>query len=134
VFEVTSRDGRGYVRHSDQTAVRAFAMSEWHCLHKAVSAPLTFQPRGDRHASGSRQNADYVLDRLLEMTVKLMAFPEREVPAKELRSLGIQEYRQLLFKPHSGIYRVVGEQAIIYDIADGKRDMQILLPRRLLGA
>jgi len=38
-------------------------------------------------AFDSRQSADYVLDRLLEMTEQLTAFPERWVPPKELRSL-----------------------------------------------
>nr|WP_293191521.1 hypothetical protein [Ottowia sp.] len=32
------------------------------------------------------------------------------------------------------IYRVVDGQVVIYLIADGRRDMQALLARRLLGA
>jgi toxin ParE1/3/4 len=84
-------------------------------------------------ASDSRHNADYVLDRLLETTQTLTAFPERGVPPKELRSLGLQEYRQLLFKPYRIIYRVIDHRVIIYVIADGRRDMQTLLSRRLLG-
>lgn len=31
------------------------------------------------------------------------------------------------------IYRVIGRQVFIYLIADGRRDMQALLQRRLLG-
>ena len=37
-------------------------------------------------------------------------------------------------KPYRVIYRVIGKQVIIYLIADGRRDMQSLLSRRLLGA
>lgn len=81
----------------------------------------------------SPQNADNVLERLLEVTESLAAFPERGSQPKELRSLGIQEYRQVFFKPYRVIYRVIGEQVVVYVIADGRRDMQTLLSRRLLG-
>jgi len=32
------------------------------------------------------------------------------------------------------IYRVAGDQVIIYLLSDGRRDMQAVLARRLLGA
>jgi toxin ParE1/3/4 len=47
--------------------------------------------------------------------------------------LGIREYRQSFFKLYRVIYRVIGEQVIIYLIADSRRDMQSLLSRRLLN-
>lgn len=81
----------------------------------------------------SRQSADYVLDRLLKVSEDLAAFPERGSAPKELRSLGIQEYRQVFFKPYRVIYRIAGERVVVYVIADGRRDMQMLLARRLLG-
>ena len=81
----------------------------------------------------SPKNADHVLDRLLEVVKRLEALPERGSQPRELRSLGIQEYRQGFFKPYRVIYRVIGDQVIIYVIADGRRDMQSLLSRRLLG-
>jgi toxin ParE1/3/4 len=61
-------------------------------------------------------------------------FPERGSYPKELVSLGIKEYRQTFFKPYRVIYRATGSQVIIYLIADGRRDMQSVLARRLLGA
>jgi toxin ParE1/3/4 len=79
-------------------------------------------------------NANYVLDRLMEVMESLSRFPERGSYPKELVSLGIKEYRQTSFKPYRVIYRVTGNQAIIYLIADGRRDMQSVLARRLLGA
>jgi toxin ParE1/3/4 len=82
-------------------------------------------------ASGSPQNADY--DRLLEVTENLTTFPERGSQPKELRLLGIKEYRQAFFKPYRIIYRAIDEQVVVYVIADGRRDMQTLLSRRLLG-
>ena len=82
----------------------------------------------------SPNSADYVLDRLMEVAESLATFPERGSHPQELLALGIREYRQSLFKPYRVIYRVIGKQAIIYVIADGRRDMQSLLSRRLLGA
>jgi len=82
----------------------------------------------------SPANADYVLDRLTKVVEGLSAFPERGSYPKELLALGIKEYRQVFFKPYRVIYRVVETKSIIYVIADGRRDMQSLLVRRLLGA
>jgi toxin ParE1/3/4 len=81
----------------------------------------------------SQKNADYVLDKLLEVVATLPAFPERGTHPKELIALGIREYRQVHFKPYRLIYRVTGKQVFIYIIADGRRDMQALLSRRMLG-
>ena len=79
-------------------------------------------------------NANYVLDALMDVVESLSRFPERGSYPKELVSLGIKEYRQTFFKPYRVIYRVTGSQVIIYLIADGRRDMQTVLARRLLGA
>ena len=82
----------------------------------------------------SPQNAGYVLDKLLEVAESLATFPERGSYPPELLALGIREYRQAFFKPYRVIYRVIGQQVIIYVITDGRRDMKSLLARRLLGA
>lgn len=79
-------------------------------------------------------NANYVLDELMEVVESLSKLPERGSYPKELVGLGIKEYRQAFFKPYRVIYRVTGSQVIIYLIADGRRDMQSVLARRLLGA
>ncbi|KXB29177.1 plasmid stabilization protein [Dechloromonas denitrificans] len=79
-------------------------------------------------------NANYVLDGLMEVVGGLSKLPERSSYPKELVGLGIKEYRQTFFKPYRVIYRVTGSQIVIYLIADGRRDMQSVLARRLLGA
>lgn len=79
-------------------------------------------------------NANYVLDELMDVVGSLSKFPERGSYPKELVGLGIKDYRQTLFKPYRVIYRVTDCQVIIYLIADGRRDMQSVLARRLLGA
>lgn len=81
----------------------------------------------------SPKNADHVLERLLELAESLATSPDRGTQPRELRSLGIQEYRQVFFKPYRAIYRVLDKKVVIYVIADGRRDMQSLLSRRLLG-
>ncbi|MBK6974561.1 MAG: type II toxin-antitoxin system RelE/ParE family toxin [Sterolibacteriaceae bacterium] len=79
-------------------------------------------------------NANYVLDQLMKVALGLSRFPERGSYPKALAALGIKEYRQTSFKPYRVIYRVAGSLVIIYLIADGRRDMQSVLARRLLGA
>jgi toxin ParE1/3/4 len=79
-------------------------------------------------------NADYVLERIDEAVESLSTFPERGSHPKELLALGIREYRQTFFKPYRVIYPVIGQRVYIYLITDGRRDMQTLLARRLLGA
>jgi toxin ParE1/3/4 len=77
-------------------------------------------------------NANRVLDSLMVAVDGLSKFPERGSCPRELASLGIQEYRQTFFKPYRVIYRVIGNQVVIYLIVDGRRDMQSVLARRLL--
>ena len=78
--------------------------------------------------------AHHVLDRLLEVVERLEEFPERGSYPQELLALGIKDYRQTAFKPYRVIYRVLGDRVVIYLIVDGRRDMQSVLARRLLGA
>jgi toxin ParE1/3/4 len=78
--------------------------------------------------------ANHVLDRIEEVVRGLSTFPNRGNFPDELLSLGIREYREALFKPYRVIYRVIGARVYIYLVADGRRDMQTLLGRRLLGA
>lgn len=50
---------------------------------------------------------------------------------KELLELGIAEYRELHHQSYRIIYRLISTQVIAYCVADGRRDMQSLLLRRL---
>jgi toxin ParE1/3/4 len=77
--------------------------------------------------------ADHVLDRIAAAIESLSSYPERGSYPKELLALGIREYRETFFKPYRAIYRVIGRRVYVYLIADGRRDMQTLLQRRLLG-
>lgn len=81
----------------------------------------------------SPENADYVLDRLTKAMEGLATLPDRGSCPKELLALGIREYRQTFFKPYRLIYRVADKCVFVHLIADGRRNMQSLLARRLLG-
>lgn len=78
-------------------------------------------------------SANRVLDELMHVVESLSKFPQRGSYPKELVGLGIKEYRQTFFGLYRVIYRVTGGQVIIYLIADGRRDMQSVLAKRLLG-
>jgi len=80
------------------------------------------------------QKAGYVLEQIERDFSRLSKFPERGAPPKELLALGIREYREIFFKPYRIIYRVMDKKVYVLLIADGRRDMQTLLQRRLLGA
>jgi len=77
--------------------------------------------------------ADRVLDRIEAAIAALARFPERGAHPRELLALGMKEYRETLFKPYRIIYRVEDKRVYVYLIADGRRDMQSLLARRLLS-
>ena len=82
----------------------------------------------------SAEQADTLLDRLLAAIETLETFPLRGSVPKELDVLGIREFRQILVEPYRLIYRVGGKTVFVMVIADGRRDMQTLLERRLLGS
>jgi len=78
--------------------------------------------------------ADYVLDQIEKAFSSLSENPERGAYPKELLAIGLREYREIFFKPYRIIYRVMVENVYVMVIADGRRDMQTLLQRRLLQA
>ena len=84
-----------------------------------------------RHDTPAR--AQHVLERIQAAVDALKRFPERGPHAAELAALGIREYRETFFKPYRIIYHVDGTRVFISLIADGRRDMQSLLARRLLA-
>ncbi|WP_275097008.1 type II toxin-antitoxin system RelE/ParE family toxin [Sedimenticola hydrogenitrophicus] len=78
------------------------------------------------------EKADYVLGQIETAFSSLSENPQRGVYPKELLAVGLREHREIFFKPYRIIYRVMSENVYIMVIADGRRDMQTLLQRRLL--
>ena len=78
--------------------------------------------------------AEHLLERIEKVFDSLSAHPHRGNYPKELLEVGIREYREVFFKPYRFIYRVMESDVYVLLIADGRRDMQTLLQRRLLQA
>lgn len=85
-----------------------------------------------RHDGAGR--ADYVLEQIEKAFSSLSEYPERGSYPTELLDIGIREYREIVSRPYRIIYRVMGTDVYVLLIADGRRDMQTLLQRRLLRA
>jgi toxin ParE1/3/4 len=79
----------------------------------------------------SLESADYVLDRLAKTADSIAALPSRGARPKELPPRMGVEYRQVFFKPYRVIYQVLRNEVVIHLLADGRRNLQTLLLRRL---
>ena len=77
-------------------------------------------------------NAKHFLDRIDRAFASLADRPHRGRHPKELLEVGVREYREIFFKPYRIVYRVLEDNGYVLLIADGERDMQTLLQRRLL--
>ena len=85
-------------------------------------------------ANDGPARAAHVQDRIVAAIAALARHPERGAYPKELIALGVRDFRQTYFKPYRVVYRVERGFVDVYLVADGRRDMQSLLARRLLGA
>lgn len=84
--------------------------------------------------SDTPQRAQYVIEQIVEAALALKKLPMRGTYLPELLEFGIRGYRQVFFKPYRIIYTVRGSSVLVAIIADGRRDMQSLVARRLLGS
>ena len=81
------------------------------------------------HESPAR--AESLLTRLQNAVSSLADLPFRgNIPA-EMQRLGVEDYREIHAGPYRVIYRVREDEVIVYGVADGRRDMQAFLQRRL---
>ncbi|MFA5550895.1 MAG: type II toxin-antitoxin system RelE/ParE family toxin [Trueperaceae bacterium] len=98
---------------------------------KGAEADLLEISRYIRRRDGAGR-AREALVRLQEMVALLETQPEAGSVPEELASLGITSYRQLVSPPYRIIYSHVGDHVYVLVVADGRRDFQSLLKRRLL--
>ena len=84
-------------------------------------------------SNDSVDSADYILGKHDDVIGTLEEYPERGDYPPELAAIGIQDYREIFFKPYRVIYRVIENKVYIYLVVDGRRDMQTLLQRRLFS-
>ena len=80
------------------------------------------------------EKAGHVLKMMEDTFSRLSTLPHRGVYPKELLALGIREYREVFYQPYRIVYRVIQETVYVLLIADGRRDLQTLLQRRLFSA
>lgn len=77
--------------------------------------------------------ADYVLTQIAKAFNSLSESPSRGVYPKELLALGSRDFREIFFKPYRIIYRVLDGRVYVMLIVDGRRSLQELMLRRVLG-
>ena len=75
--------------------------------------------------------AEYVLDRLGAAAKRMAALPGAGSRPHELPSGMKADYRQIFFKPYRVIYQITQTEIVIHLIADGRRNLQSQLMRRL---
>jgi toxin ParE1/3/4 len=81
----------------------------------------------------SPENAGYVLDRLTETAESVAKMPYRGSRPDELPAGMEGEFRQVFFKPYRVVYEIGRDEVVIYLVADGRRNLQSLMLRRLMG-
>ena len=75
-----------------------------------------------------------VMDGLMTAANSLAEFPDHGHHPTGMPPARAKHFRQVAFKSWCLIYRVVGARVLVLLVADGRRDVQSVLKRRLLGA
>ena len=78
------------------------------------------------------RKAEQLIEKLESLIATLAVFPERGSINKELRELGVRDYREVYFKPYRVIYTVQQNVVFVLMVVDGRRDMQTILRRRFM--
>jgi len=79
-----------------------------------------------------QKRADTLLNKLEQACEKLTTFPKRGNIPSELEFIGVLEYLEVHSKPYRIIYQILDNQVFIHCVFDGRRNLQELLPGRLL--
>ncbi|NOY60937.1 MAG: type II toxin-antitoxin system RelE/ParE family toxin [Calditrichaeota bacterium] len=82
--------------------------------------------------SDSIERAEYVYKNIEDKCSSLSEFPNRGHVPPELERIGIFDYKEIHFKPYRIIYNIIDFKVYVHCVLDGRRELQILLERRLL--
>ncbi len=82
----------------------------------------------------SAGKAEQVVVRIERTVANLAEAPDRGAHPPELLALGIRDFQEVFCKPCRIVHEIGDDTVTVVLIADGRRDMQSLLQRRLLGA
>jgi len=80
----------------------------------------------------SEAAAENLFKKLADQSMKLAYLPERGNYPKELKQIGVFDFRELNVKPHRIIYQIIDGRVFIHAILDGRRDLEDCLMRRLV--
>lgn len=80
----------------------------------------------------SPERADNVLDGIEDKISGLSNMPEKGHHPPELARIGVNNFREIHYKPYRIIYSIEGSSVIVNCVLDGRRDMQTLLHQRLV--
>lgn len=80
----------------------------------------------------SEEKAEKLYSKLYEKCSSLQEYPSRGHVPSELRLLGIDDFREINYKPYRIIYQIIEKVVFVHCILDGRRDMQKLLEERLI--
>jgi toxin ParE1/3/4 len=83
--------------------------------------------------NGSIEDTLHLMQKIRERIDTLKIFPHRGNVPKELEAVGSYDYRQVIVSPFRLFYRVLDNDVFVALIADGRRDMEELLRRRLMS-
>ena len=83
-------------------------------------------------ADDSPPHAEALLKDLESTCGSLANLPNRGRIPPELKSVGVSDYSEILFKHYRIVYRVEKNTVYVYAILDGRRELTELLHRRLL--
>jgi toxin ParE1/3/4 len=97
------------------------AESDWDGLYAYIS----------RHDTPAR--ARHVVDRIEQVVQSLSTSPERGIVPPELAATVGREYREVFFKPHRIVYKVLPRAVLVLLVSDGRRDIKTSLQSRLLA-
>ncbi len=76
--------------------------------------------------------AEKLLDTLEIKIISLNSAPERGHCVPELSRIHATGFREIHFKPYRIIYQIVGNTVFVHAVLDGRRELRVLLERRLL--
>ena len=76
--------------------------------------------------------AQEIIDRIVARADSLESSPLRGRTPPELKSLGDQNWREVLLPPWRILYRISGRHVEIHGVLDGRRSLQDILLQRLL--
>jgi toxin ParE1/3/4 len=77
--------------------------------------------------------AALVYSKISRRIESLAKHPHRCRIAPELREIGISEYREVLVHPYRVFFRMSGDLIGIVGVLDGRRDLEELLIKRVIG-